>query len=176
MGNAQSDGSTKRELSLDLNTRTCSIRASEATGLDATTRKAVILARRGQGEFRKNVESYQSSCPMTGVSNPALLIASHIKPWRLCETATERLDGMNGLLLTPDADLLFDRGFIGFGDDGEVLVSPRVDRTDLQRLGFEQLAFQRFGVAEVPAIWRVEEFAKPQAKYLSHHRSEVFLA
>ena len=47
---------------------------------------------------------------------------------------------MNGLLLTPDADLLFDRGFISFEDDGDVLVSRRIDREDLRRLGFQDLA------------------------------------
>lgn len=79
--------------------------------LDETTRRSVVLARRGQGLFRRNVESVSNSCRLTGVSNPSLLIASHIKPWRDCETAGERLDGMNGFMLTPDADLLFGRGF-----------------------------------------------------------------
>jgi predicted restriction endonuclease len=81
---------------------------------------------------------------MTGIANPTLLKASHIKPWRA--PAAERLDGMNGLLLTADADLLFDRGFISFSDEGEVLVSPRVEASDLRRLGFEQLTWSQFGV------------------------------
>ncbi len=144
--------------------------------LEDTVKKSVILARRGQGKFRANVEAIERSCRLTGITNPTLLIASHIKPWRLCETAEERLDGMNGLLLTPDADLLFDRGFISFEDDGEVLVSPRVDRADLSRLGFEQLAWERFGVAEAPAVWRTESFARPRQRYLDYHRSEVFVS
>ena len=83
---------------------------------------------------------------------------------------------MNGLLLTPDADLLFDRGFISFEDDGKVLVSPRVDRDDLIRLGFEQLVWERFGAAEAPAIWRTEGFTEPRREYLDYHRSEVFVS
>jgi putative restriction endonuclease len=48
--------------------------------------------------------------------------ASHIKPW--CEsTNEERLNGENGLLLTPSIDHLFDRGFISFEDNGELLIS-----------------------------------------------------
>jgi len=82
--------------------------------LDQTVRESVIQARRGQGKFRANVEATERACRLTGITNPTLLIASHIKPWRLCDTAGERLDGMNGLLLSPDADLLFDRGFITF--------------------------------------------------------------
>jgi hypothetical protein len=103
--------------------------------LDDTERKSVIAARRGQGVFRSNVEKLERACRLTGITNPSLLKASHIRPWRACETAQERLDGMNGLLLTPDADHLFDRGYISFEDDGEVLVSNRVDREDLRRLG-----------------------------------------
>jgi len=144
--------------------------------LEDTVRRSVILARRGQGRFRSNVEAVEGACRLTGVTNPSLLIASHIKPWRLCSSAQERLDGMNGLLLTPDADHLFDRGFITFKDDGEVLVSPRVDPDDLRRLGFEQLSWQRFGVAEAPTAWGTGAFRPLQRGYLAHHRADVFVS
>lgn len=144
--------------------------------LDETTRRSVILARRGQGKFRANVEALERSCRLTGVTNPSLLIASHIKPWRLCACAEERLDGMNGLLLTPDADWLFDRGLITFQDDGEVQVSTRVAQEDLRRLGFETLAMPRLGFEEAPANCQTAAFAPPQCTYLGFHRSEVFVA
>ncbi|WP_334164715.1 HNH endonuclease [Phenylobacterium sp.] len=146
------------------------------TLLDETERQAIIRARRGQGRFRSNVEKIEYACRLTGVTNPVLLIASHIKPWRVCETANERLDGMNGLLLTPDADLLFDRGFISFAETGEVLVSPRVDKSDLRRLGFDQLAIERFGFEEAPAVWKTESFAPGQQRYLGYHRAQVFVS
>ncbi len=144
--------------------------------LGATVKRAVVQARRGQGKFRANVEAIEPACRLTGITNPSLLIASHIKPWRLCTTAAERLDGMNGLLLTPDADLLFDRGFISFEDDGEVKVSPRVDRDDLRRLGFEKLAMERFGLAEAPARWQTAPLAAPRSEYMAYHRRQVFIA
>jgi hypothetical protein len=144
-------------------------------GLDKTTSEAVIQARRGQGKFRSNVEMIEKQCRLTKITNPSLLIASHIKPWRSCETAAERLDGMNGLLLTPDADLLFDRGFITFKDDGEVRVSPRFDNEDLRRLGLGELALPRLGFAEAPMRWRTESFAPAQCSYLAYHRSEVYV-
>lgn len=143
--------------------------------LDDTTRKAVVAARRGQGLFRKNLEGIESACRLTGITNPSLLIASHIKPWRACKTSAERLDGMNGLLLTPDADRLFDRGYISFHEKGEVMVSPRIEGDDLRRLGFEQLALERFGFAEAPAVWGVGNFLPQQQEYLDYHRHEVFL-
>jgi hypothetical protein len=49
----------------------------------------------------------------------------------------ERLDGENGLLLTPSIDHLFDRGFISFKDDGAVLISPVADERSLKRMGVE---------------------------------------
>lgn len=144
-------------------------------GIDATTRSAVIQARRGQGKFRANVEAVERHCRLTKITNPTLLIASHIKPWRSCETATERLDGMNGLLLTPDADLLFDRGFITFEDEGEVVVSPRFASEDLRRLGLGDLVMRRLGFGESQRPWRTEAFATEQRKYLAYHRAEVYV-
>ena len=49
-------------------------------------------------------------------------IASHIKPWPE-STNEERLTGENGLLLRPSIDHLFDRGFMSFEDNGELVVS-----------------------------------------------------
>ena len=144
--------------------------------LNDTERQSIIKARRGQGKFRANVEVIERECRLTGVANPLLLRASHIKPWHLCETAAERLDGMNGLLLTPDADHLFDRGFITFGEDGAVRPSSRVERLDLRRLGFDQLAIQRFGFEEAPVNWNVGTFQPAQQRYLDFHRAQVFVS
>jgi putative restriction endonuclease len=144
--------------------------------LDDTVRKSLMAARRGQGVFRSNIEKLERACRLTGITNPSLLKASHIKPWRACETAQERLDGMNGLLLTPDADHLFDRGFISFRDEGEVLVSTRVDREDLRRLGFDQLVFEATGLMEAPVNWRTNSFLQAQRPYLDYHRKEIFLS
>jgi hypothetical protein len=145
-------------------------------GLDSTEKETLVKARRGQGQFRKNVEARESSCRLTGITNPALLIASHIKPWRVCQTAKERLDGANGLLLTPDADHLFDRGFISFDEGGEVIVSPRVPASDLRRLGFDQAMQYRSGMAEASARWNAGKFDALQAAYLGYHRHQVFIA
>lgn len=143
--------------------------------LDDTVKESAILARRGQGKFRANVEEIEVACRLTGVANPSLLIASHIKPWRLCSSAQERLDGMNGLLLTPDADWLFDRGFISFEDDGEIMISPRVDRADMRRLGFEHLLGEQFQLAEAPSYCAGMTFPAERRPYLAYHRSQVFI-
>jgi putative restriction endonuclease len=149
----------------------------EDVGLDSTTRQSVIQARRGQGTFRSNVEQIEKACRLTGITNPTLLIASHIRPWRSCETAPQRLDGMNGLLLTPDADLLFDRGFITFEDDGKVRVSPRFDHDDLRRLGLGESAWRQLGFSEAPMAWQNEgTFTSGQRHYLAYHRRAVYVS
>ncbi|MEX0733253.1 MAG: HNH endonuclease signature motif containing protein [Steroidobacteraceae bacterium] len=76
-----------------------------------TEKRKIILARRGQGKFRERVSVIERACRITGVNRPEHLIASHCKPWRDCESNDERLDGENGLLLTPTVDHHFDCGF-----------------------------------------------------------------
>ncbi len=99
--------------------------------LPETNRQAVVLARRGQGLFKQRVMHIERACRVTGVSLETHLRASHCKPWRDASNE-ERLDGENGLLLTPSIDHLFDRGFIGFeGKD----VSRRGCSNAPQRLG-----------------------------------------
>jgi predicted Holliday junction resolvase-like endonuclease len=87
--------------------------------LPETDRIAIIRARRGQGLFKDRVSQIEPRCRITGVQNPVHLVASHCKPWRDSSNA-ERLNGENGLLLTPSIDHLFDRGFIGFEDNGRL--------------------------------------------------------
>lgn len=134
-----------------------------STSLSETDKIQVIKARRGQGIFRLNVQQCEHFCRLTGVRSQYLLIASHMKPWRSCLNSFERLDGNNGLLLTPHVDLLFDRGLITFSDDGALVVSPRVDSSDLTRLGL------------VTNNAPTHPFKAEQKFYLNFHRTNVFL-
>ena len=135
----------------------------ERTDLPETTRKALIAARRGQGRFRLDVHRFERECRITHVSNSEHLIASHIKPWREASDA-ERLSGANGLLLTPSIDHLFDRGFISFGDDGEVLVSPTADTDSLVKMG-----------VRLDRSLFAGRFNRDQHHFLDYHRKQVFL-
>ena len=121
------------------------------------------MARRGQGKFRENVAKFEGRCRVTGVDDTRFLIASHIKPWR-ASTNQERLDGENGLLLSPNVDHLFDRGFISFQDDGRLLVSPAIEAETINRLG-------------IPLEGPIDcgSFTDNQMHYLAYHRREVFL-
>ena len=132
--------------------------------LDSTEKKALVKARRGQGLFKKNVRMIESRCRITKVDRIQHLIASHCKPWRDCETNSERLDGENGLLLTPTMDHLFDRGYISFEGQGKLLVSPVAHKESMVRMGID------------PGV-RVDvgAFSEGQRNYLEYHRNQVFL-
>lgn len=131
--------------------------------LTATEISQLVKARRGQGQFRTNVQRIEKSCRLTGITSPYLLIASHIKPWHACETSTERLDGSNGLLLTPHVDHLFDRGLLSFRDDGTVLTSAKIETDDLHRMGIDL------------SLCLPRAFNQQQRGYLAYHRASVFI-
>jgi putative restriction endonuclease len=128
-----------------------------------TERQAVLMARRGQGLFKQRVMRIERACRVTGVVREEHLRASHCKPWRDA-TNEERLDGENGLLLTPSVDHLFDRGFIGFDGDGGLIVSPVAHRESLQRMGIDAQRSMNVGA-----------FSSGQKRYLEFHRDNVLL-
>ncbi|HEX7025714.1 MAG TPA: HNH endonuclease signature motif containing protein [Gammaproteobacteria bacterium] len=132
--------------------------------LPETERETLILARRGQGVFEQNVLKIESKCRVTEVDRIEHLRASHIKPWRDCEDAAERLAAGNGLLLTPSIDHLFDRGFISFENNGSLLISPAAHQLSLKRMGIE---------TDKPV--NVGKFNDEQRHFLNYHREQVFL-
>lgn len=125
-------------------------------GIPETQRIQLTKARVGQGLFRNRVMLRDQCCRVTGVSDPRLLIASHIKPWKE-STNGERLDGNNGILLSPHFDRLFDAHLISFGDDGEMLFQPSIAGEVIERW-------------KIPRNTRVARFAPAQADFLAHHR------
>ena len=76
-----------------------------------TEAERLVVQRIGQNIFRDCLIDYwQSRCPLTGITDKALLRASHIVPWKDCTSNAERLDVHNGLLLSALWDAAFDRG------------------------------------------------------------------
>jgi len=119
-------------------------------------------SRRGQGIFKANVRLIENECRVTGVTNIKHLRASHIKPWAAADNH-QKLDGFNGLLLSPHVDHLFDRGFISFENSGEVLVSKDLNPKVLQQWSIQ-----------TPR--NVGTFKKEQQEYLEYHRDLIFVA
>ena len=132
----------------------------EYKSLDQTEKDSIIKSRIGQGLFRDGVVELWGSCSVTGIGNLSLLRASHIKPWR-DSSNQERLDPMNGLLLQPTLDHLFDSGFITFDVSGKVTFSTELSEDDIEKLGLES----EFKLRKTPKILM---------NYMKYHRKYVF--
>lgn len=134
-----------------------------AKGLQGNLEKIQITkARRGQGIFRANVRLLEHSCRVTGVTNPKHLRASHIKPWRMSNDQ-EKLDGNNGLMLSPHVDHLFDQGFISFKNSGELIIAKKLNPIVLEQWS-------------ISTNQNVGQFNDKQTTFLEFHRDVVFKA
>lgn len=125
-----------------------------------TEKLQLSKARRGQGLYKSRLELIETECRVTGVNNRKHLRASHIKPWRY-STDAEKLDGNNGLLLSPHVDHLFDRGFISFTADGDLLIATAMSSDVMKHWGLTDSL-------------NVGAFNRKQSEYLEYHRSDVF--
>lgn len=127
--------------------------------LTQTQKSQIILARIGQGAFRKKLIKHWGECSATGCSQIDILKASHIKPWSESSN-TERLDVYNGLLLNPNLDALFDKGYVSFDEEGKILISPYISDKDREILKCS---------AELKVKLSPQHF-----KYLAWHREHLY--
>ena len=105
-----------------------------------TQAERLVIQRIGQDVFRDALMDYWGGrCPLTGITDPALLRASHIVPWADCNDE-QRLDVHNGLLLSALWDAAFDQGLVSFDDDGTLRVSATLSETARQALGVASVA------------------------------------
>jgi len=128
-----------------------------------TERKAIIQSRIGQGLFRKSLmEKYHSSCIITGINHPKLLVASHIKPW-VISSNQERLSVDNGLLLSATYDRLFDSGLITFDKAGKIYLSSFIGEENSKRLHLSKdMSFDL-------------QINKAMCQYLEYHNDVLFV-
>ncbi|MGN7178157.1 HNH endonuclease [Cytobacillus sp. SAFR-174] len=94
--------------------------------LEQTEKELIVKSRIGQTFFKNALLKQGNKCRLCGVTDERFLVASHIKPWSQSNNQ-ERLDVNNGLLLCPNHDSLFDKGYISFDDDGTILISAILD-------------------------------------------------
>lgn len=91
----------------------------------------------GQQQLRRQLITKHKCCQICGLDIVDLLIASHIKPWKDSDDK-ERLDINNGILLCPNHDKLFDKGFISFNDDGSIAISDLLKSRNLKIMGITE--------------------------------------
>jgi putative restriction endonuclease len=130
-----------------------------------TEAERLVVQRIGQDVFRKSLIDYWGGrCPITGIDQPELLRASHIKPWTDCRADAERLDVFNGLLLAAHLDAAFDAALITFADDGALIISARMTERSRAVLGAKD-GLRLVGLAPRHApylAWHRRLFSQPQ--------------
>jgi hypothetical protein len=150
------------QLGMSLPTAPLETFEQETATLGATEAEAIARRRIGQDVFRKALMDYHGGrCQITGITDAALLRASHIIPWADCKTDAERLDVHNGLLLSSLWDAAFDEGLLSFADEGDPIYSTWL--TDEAR-----------SLLETPPIRRLE-LRPEQLPRIAWHRAHVFL-
>ena len=117
------------------------------------------LQRAGQRELRNVVRLTRLQCEVTKLSIEALLVASHIKDWKVC-THSERLDPENVLFLAKNYDAAFDRKLISFDANGRLVKSDTITWTDLAKMGIKKSA-------------RIGRPSSSRSKYLKWHQDKL---
>lgn len=135
----------------------------ERLGKDRTVQ---TTARIGQNFFRRTILSaYNEQCCITGLSIPALLVASHIIPWRADKI--NRVNPKNGLCLSALHDKAFDSGLITINDDMTVQIS-KTHQVKNDPFFSESIE------AYVGKPIRLPEKFSPDKKFLAYHREYIF--
>lgn len=124
------------------------------------------LSREGQRKYRRKVIEHMPQCPFTKISEERLLIASHIKPYKVCineNKIDEAFDYHNGLALSPTYDKLFDQGYITFTDSGSLICGTQLSAYTWERLNINPNAKN---------VMRI--YPENREDYLEYHRQNVF--
>lgn len=135
--------------------------ASDKT-ITKTERTAITRARVGQGLFRERLIDFWHGCSISAFPHYDILTASHIKPWRVSDNR-QRLDVFNGLLLLPNFDRLFDKGYISFSNSGKIIFSRYLVASDRVLLGMD----------ETIHLLKINDAHKP---YLKFHRDNCLMS
>lgn len=133
--------------------------------LKPAEKEAVIKVRVGQGAFREGlIYRFGGRCCLSRIADVRLLIASHIKPWSMCDTTeSAKTDLENGLLFAINWDAVFDKGLVTFDSSWKIVISGCLSRDDFIRLGLSEEVM-------LPANYRTLQ----RQAYLDFHRSHVF--
>ena len=127
-----------------------------------TERKGLVVSRVGQGAYRKSIlYRWKFKCAVTNYSSKEVLIASHILPWKKSSNE-ERLDVNNGILLSPVYDALFDTHLISFENNGKIILSDALRKTNYSELG-------------ITGKELIKDMSIENHPYLERHRSELLI-
>lgn len=131
-------------------------------------REQLVKVRVNQSFFRATVlAAYNYKCCITGIHQPKLLIAGHIRPWGMDEK--NRLNPRNGMAMNALHDKAFEAGLITITPEFRISVSPHI----LKQSKRDKADF--FGQFEGKKIILPSRFL-PDIEFLKYHNEERFKA
>lgn len=126
----------------------------------------LVKVRVNQAVFRSIVmATYNNKCCITGISNPELLVASHILPWSKDEK--NRLNPMNGLALNALHDRAFENGLIAIDGDYKICISSKLKKQK------DECIASMFSIYDGKPIFLPDKFM-PSIEFLKMHLNERF--
>jgi len=131
-----------------------------------SVQKSASTARQGAQKFKEDVHDHMPQCPFTFIKDERLLIASHIKPHRVCieeGRLDQDIDKLNGLSLSPTYDTLFDQGYITYTNDGELICGSLLGPYTWNRLNINPNANNKMKI-----------YPEGREEYLEFHRKHIF--
>lgn len=134
----------------------------------AQDKTSLVKIRIGQHFFRRSVLSaYLGRCCITGLTEPKLLVASHIVPWRT--NTNHRLNPHNGLCLSVLHDKAFDLGMFTLTLDFKIKTSSRIQAMSDNLFSNEWLVKLEGKQIELPEKFR------PELEFLDWHHQNIFM-
>lgn len=131
---------------------------------EGKVREQMVKIRVNQCLFRKAIlASYNNTCCITGIQQPELLVAGHIRPWGIDEK--NRLNPSNGILLNALHDKAFENGLITITKDFKVKISSTFKKKD------DKITRDYFVKYEGKSIILPSKFL-PEIEFLKYHNKE----
>lgn len=135
---------------------------------EGKTREQIIKVRVNQSFFRSTIlASYNNTCCITGIQQPELLIAGHIKPWSIDEK--NRLNPSNGIAINALHDKAFDTGLLTITPDYKIKISSKIYK-DKSKPNIEEY-FLRYDDKEIILPSRF----LPSPEFLEYHNKFRFI-
>jgi putative restriction endonuclease len=131
-------------------------------------RERIVKTRVNQSFFRSTIlAAYNNTCCITGMNQPDLLIAGHIKPWGVDEK--NRLNPSNGIAINALHDKAFEAGYLTITPDYSIKISSSILKQQNQTVNDYFIKYENKN------IFLPSRFL-PDKEFLKYHNQERFKA
>ncbi|KAF5044430.1 hypothetical protein DSECCO2_491930 [anaerobic digester metagenome] len=135
---------------------------------DGVSKERLVKTRVNQSFFRTTImASYNQTCCITGIKQPELLVASHIRPWSMDEK--NRLNPQNGICINALHDKAFEFGLLTITPRYYIKISSiLLKQSENQAIADNFLKYNNQPVI-LPSRFL------PDPKFLKYHNDERFI-